>query len=125
MTQNRVEDAEYISLVTFRKSGKEVPTPVWAALSEGALYAFSESKAGKVKRLKNSSKARIAPCTANGKVIGEWRDVQATITSDGEEVERAYRALKAKYGWKLSLLNFFSRMAGKYHKRAMIRIEIA
>lgn len=124
MTQTRAEDAQYISLATFRKNGKEVPTPVWAALSDGALYVFSESKAGKVKRLKNSSKAKIAPCTANGKLTGEWKDVRATITTDKAEIARAYTALQEKYGWKLSLLNFFSRVAGKYHKRAMIRIEL-
>lgn len=124
MTPTRVQDAQYISLATFRKNGKEVPTPVWAALSDGALYVFSESKAGKVKRLKNSSKAKIAPCTAHGKITGEWQETQATITSDKAEIERAYGALKAKYGWKLSLLNLFSRIAGKYHKRAMIRVEL-
>src|SRR5262249_12572995 len=56
----------YLSLATFRSSGAEVRTPVWFASFGGKLYVFSAGDAGKVKRLRRSSRARLAPCDARG-----------------------------------------------------------
>lgn len=122
---SEIADAEYISLVTFRKSGKEIPTPVWHAEHNGALYAFSEGKAGKVKRLRNSPRSKVATCTYNGTLTGEWMDTQGFIVDDPSEIAAAYKALGNKYGLKVKIFNFFSKLAGKYPKRAMLRIEPA
>ena len=46
---------------------------------------------GKVKRLRNSSRARIAPCDARGNVKGEWRDATARIVDDAALIERAHQ----------------------------------
>lgn len=120
----QLQEATYISLATLRKNGKEVPTPVWMAVHNDHFYVFSESKAGKVKRIKNSSRSKIAACTMTGTVIGEWFDTESFIVSDGEEIEQAYRALREKYGWKMRLLDWGSKIAGKYHHRAMIKIGL-
>lgn len=117
-------DAEYLNLATFRKNGAKVATPIWAAPAGTAFYAFSEGKAGKVKRLKNSSKAQVAPCTVSGKSLGTWQDAQAFIVDDTQEIATAYQALKAKYGWKVSALNALAKIGGKYKKRAILRIEV-
>lgn len=117
-----LKQAEYLSLATFRKSGKQVDTPVWAAEANGVYYIFSAGNAGKVKRLNNSPKARLAPCTANGKLTGDWHDVEGRILTDYKEIEVAYDALRQKYGWKLRLFDFFSKLSGKYYKRAMLAI---
>lgn len=119
-----ISQAEYISLATFRKSGKAVPTAVWAAEGDGALYVFSAANAGKVKRLRNSSKAQVAICTANGKVTGEWLDAQGFIVETDDEVARAYLALRKKYGWKMFLTDLASKLTGRYNKRALLRIEM-
>jgi len=58
----RFEGARYLSLATFKRDGSEVPTPVWFAELDGSLYAFSERRAGKIKRLRNSPRARVAIC---------------------------------------------------------------
>ena len=47
----------YISLVTFRRSGDAVQTPVWFAAYDGKLYVFSEADAWKVKRLRNDQQS--------------------------------------------------------------------
>ncbi|HIB67739.1 MAG TPA: PPOX class F420-dependent oxidoreductase [Phycisphaerales bacterium] len=117
--------AEYINLVTFRKSGKEVPTPVWAAPLNGSLYAFSEGKAGKVKRLRNSPKCKIATCTYSGTVTGEWAQAEAVIVEDPAEIENAYQAFYKKYGLKVRLFNLGSKLIGKFSKRAMLKISPA
>jgi uncharacterized protein len=119
-----LSQAEYVSLATFRKNGKEVATPIWAAEENGVFYMFSEAKAGKVKRLKNSPRARMATCTVKGQVTGDWYDAKATIVSSEEEIQTAYRALRRKYGWKMFLVDIGSKLAGKYQKRALLRIVL-
>ena len=116
--------AEFVSLATFRKNGDAVPTPIWAAPIEGKLYAFSEKKAGKMKRLKNSPRARIMPCTSTGKSLGTWHDAEAFEVVDPAEIAAAYASLHEKYGWKMKLSDFASKLARRYDKRAILRIEM-
>jgi uncharacterized protein len=118
-----LKTARYLSLATFRKSGETVATPVWFAERNGAYYVFSEGDSGKVKRLRNSPRARVAPCDMRGKLLGNWAEARAFIVEDRNESEAAYRALRDKYGWQMATLDFFSRLGGKIDKRAVIRIE--
>jgi PPOX class probable F420-dependent enzyme len=115
----------YISLETFRRNGVGVPTPVWFALGDGRFWVFSEAKAGKIKRLRNSDRARIAACNVSGRVRGPWRDARARVVSEPGRIRTAYAALHAKYGWKMKLADFFSTLTGRIHKRAIIEIEPA
>lgn len=114
--------ARYFSLKTFRKSGIPVATPVWFAENQGTYYCFSASKAGKVKRLRRSSQAEIAPCDIKGKLLGEWLPAQATFVENPQELESAYALLSQKYGWQMGLVNFFSKLTGRIHQRTMIAV---
>ncbi len=120
----RFEGHGYINLATFRRSGKAVETPVWFAALDGRLYAFSEGKAGKVKRLRNSSRARVAVCDLRGRLLGEWIEAVARVVDDPETIERAFAALRAKYGWQMWITDLVSRIAGRINKRVIIEIEI-
>ena len=62
----------YLTLATFRRTGAEVRTPVWFAAVAGKLYVFTAGESGKVKRLRGSSRARVAPSDMRGRVRGEW-----------------------------------------------------
>ncbi len=115
----------YVSLVTFRRSGAEVATPVWIARDGTCYYVFSEGRAGKVKRLANNGDIRLARCNMRGDVSGNWVDGTAHVVSDAATVERAYRALRTKYGWQMKVGDFFSKLSGRYARRAMIEIKIS
>lgn len=119
---DELKQARYLNLGTFRKSGKRVDTPMWAAEKDGIFYAFSEGKAGKVKRLRNSSQASLAACDMRGKLLGEWHDADAFIVDDDQEIETAYEALINKYGWSVRLSNFFAKLTGRYQKRAVLKM---
>lgn len=112
----------YISLVTFRRSGTGVPTPVWFAVRDGRLWAFSESRAGKVKRLRNDPRARFAACSARGRVHGAWHDARARVVTAAPQRQAAFAALRAKYGWQIRLLDFFSWLGGRIDARAVLEI---
>ena len=86
----------YISLVTFRKSGAPVYTPIWFAEENDRLYFMTGSKLGKVKRIRNNPQVKIAPCTIRGKITGPEFSATARILP-AEDAARVRRAIKAKY----------------------------
>jgi uncharacterized protein len=114
----------YVSLATYRASGAEVATPVWFAVVDGTLYVFTASESGKVKRLRRSSRARIAPCDARGTPRGAWRDATARLVTDAGIIARAQEALRAKYGWQKWLLDLGARLTGRVRRRAWIAIVL-
>jgi len=84
---------KYLNLETFKKSGDGVKTPVWFAadpardLSSDAaqLYAYTTRNSGKVKRIRNNGRVRIAPCDMRGNLLGEWVDARAEIVTGAED----------------------------------------
>ena len=116
------EAGEYMSLATLKKSGDWVATPVWFAPLAGSYYVFSAGNAGKVKRLRNFSDARIARCTATGRITGEEFEADAFLLEGADEAT-ALKALHLKYGLKMTIADFFSTLTGKKQKRAYIRVD--
>ncbi len=116
--------APYISLGTYRKSGVVVNTPVWAAQADGHLYVFSAGEAGKVKRLRNSSKAQVAVCDARGKLLGEFVEATAELVEDSREIEQALQAMRKKYAWQMWLADTGAKLTGRFNKRAYIRVTL-
>ena len=114
----------YVSLATFRRSGAEVATPVWFAAADGRLYVFTGGESGKVKRLRNSPRARVAPSDSRGRVLGPWQEASARILTDPASVDKAHAALRSKYGWQMLVADVGSRLTGRIHKRAWIEIQI-
>jgi len=109
------EGQKYLSLETFRKSGEGVRTPVWFATEEkgGApvLYIYTIGNTGKVKRIRNNPRVRIAPCDMRGNVSGEWIEARAEILK-GDAAAHGMQLLNRKYfPWKqlLGVGAFFSR----------------
>jgi PPOX class probable F420-dependent enzyme len=84
-------------LVTFRRDGTPVPTPVWAAEAGGLLYVRTDRTAGKVKRLRNNPCLLVAPCTVRGKPLGAPLEATARMLA-AEEEPLAERTLAARYG---------------------------
>jgi hypothetical protein len=114
----------YVSLSTFRRDGREVRTPVWIAEAEGRYYVFSEGDAGKVKRIRATGRVRLAACDLRGRVRGEWLAGRGRVAAEPAQVERAYAALRRKYGWQMAIGDFFSKLAGRYDRRAILEIEL-
>jgi uncharacterized protein len=83
-------------LVTFKRSGEAVPTPVNFGIADGRLYFRSESDSAKVRRLRRDPHVRVCPCTMRGKPRGSVVEGRAKVLS-GEEAERADTALEANW----------------------------
>ena len=120
----RLEDARYFNLATFRKNGVAVESPVWFAPSGATFYLFSAGDAGKVKRLRASNRARVAPCDGRGRVLGDWQAATGRLVTSRDEVERAYVALRKRYGVLMWITDFLAKLAGRYDKRQLIAVEL-
>ncbi len=113
----------YVSLATFRRSGVEVKTPVWIAGTAGRYYVFSAGDAGKVKRIRNDPRVRLAACDLRGNVRGDWIEGRARIVSDPATIAVALAALRAKYGLQMRFGDFFAKLTGRFGRRAYIEID--
>jgi len=94
---------KYIDLVTFRKTGVGVHTPVWFAESDGGVYIFSNAKAGKLKRIRNNPRVEIAPATVRGRALGPHVAATARIATDPaagrEAIRRKYWLARIPFLW--------------------------
>jgi PPOX class probable F420-dependent enzyme len=88
----------YALMVTFRRTGEAVPSPVWFGLDdEGRAFVRTMHDAGKVKRIRNDPRALIAPSTLRGKPKGPALAGKARVLPK-EEWPHAEAALVAAYG---------------------------
>jgi PPOX class probable F420-dependent enzyme len=89
---------KYATLVTFRKSGEAMPSPVWFGLDgAGRAYIHTMQDVGKVKRIRNNGKALIVASTTRGKPTGPVLAGTARVVPE-DEWPHAEAALAAAYG---------------------------
>jgi uncharacterized protein len=98
---------KYLSLATFRKTGAAVHTPVWFVKNDDRLYLFTNPKSGKVKRIRNNPRVRIAPCTMRGRLTGAEFEATARIVTPSE-AEQGLRLMKKKY-WLMRIPFLWSK----------------
>jgi len=112
---------KYISLETFRRDETGVRTPVWFVEMDGQLYFYTLADSGKIKRIRRTSRVRVAPCDMRGTVHGDWAEGQARFATE-EESTRAMALLDRKYGLQKRLLNFMNLIRPR--PRAVVAIKI-
>jgi PPOX class probable F420-dependent enzyme len=89
---------KYALLVTYKRSGEAVPTPVWFGVDEqGRLYARTGRLAAKAKRIRNNPRVRVAPCTVRGVPRGPYAEGTARVCDDAEH-DHAETAIHSNYG---------------------------
>jgi PPOX class probable F420-dependent enzyme len=114
----------YLSLATVRRNGAEVRTPIWFVLVDDRLWIVTGGDSGKVKRLRNNPRVRVAPSDVRGIVHGPWREGSARIADDPGEIAHAHAMLRAKYGWQVTLLDLISRLSGRIRRRVWLEIAL-
>ena len=127
MTPSELARERYVNFVTFRKTGAEVKTPIWFASDPEEprrLWMYTNGKSGKVKRLRNSGRSRVAACNARGGVHGPWLEATSRIEADSGQIERAFDLLVEKYGWQARLLLVGSRLGNTWKDRTILEVTL-
>jgi uncharacterized protein len=84
-------------LVTFKRSGEPVPTPVNCAISEeGRAYFRSEPQTAKIKRIESNPRVLIGPCNIRGKPRGPLAEGRARVLSAAES-KPAYSLIRGNW----------------------------
>jgi PPOX class probable F420-dependent enzyme len=118
-----LENHTYCNLVTLRRSGTPVATPVWFALDGSRLYVKTETPSGKVKRIRNDPRVRVAPCTIAGRDLGPAIDGTARILPPAE-TPHAEAMLRRRYGWGRRLFTILIEPIFEWRDRAPVYLEI-
>ncbi len=111
---------EFINLVTYRKSGAAVPTPVWFKVVGDRIYVQTFDTAGKVKRLAHTPHVTLWASDARGGPKGPRIEATALILTDPREQDVAEAAVQGKYGNKRTI---FMQQIGVDRSR-MVYLEI-
>jgi len=120
MSFSTFENQQYLNLETFRKNGQGVKTPVWFAQEGTALYVWTQANSGKAKRARNNPQVNIAPCKADGSLLGEWIAAQVQRDDAAEAIEFVSRLMVKKYG--LAYQGF--RLMGALQKTTYTTLKI-
>jgi PPOX class probable F420-dependent enzyme len=90
--------SRYVSLVTYRRNGTAVATPVWHVVDGGELFIVSEADAWKVKRIRHDSRAVVTVCGVRGTIAPGAPSVHGTARLlDPAGTETARKLLARKY----------------------------
>ena len=104
MTIDELAAGKYISLTTFKKDGTAVATPVWVMRDGDHLYVITDADSGKAKRLRNSSRAEVAPCDMRGNLTGDSVGCTAELLDD-RCTAKVESMVNAKYGLMAKAFN--------------------
>ena len=119
-------DTRYIALTTYRRDGRPVTTPVWAAPLNGNLYVVTARSTGKVRRLRATDRVRFAPSNMNGRrILGAWHEGSGRVVEDEQRRREALAALQRKYGWQMSLAMLINRLRGLDRERVVLELTPA
>ncbi|GIG87235.1 PPOX class F420-dependent oxidoreductase [Plantactinospora endophytica] len=93
-----IRTARYVSVTTFRRDGRPVPTPVGHAVDGDELLVLTQRDSGKVKRIRNNAAVRVAPCDMSGRVAeGAPTATGRARVLDQLETARVRRVLSRRY----------------------------
>jgi hypothetical protein len=102
-----ITGSKYTLLVTFRRDGTPVPSPVWMAVDgRGRGYLHTEGSSGKVKRIRTNPEVLVTVSTMRGRPAGpvlrgkarvlpkeEWAHAEETLASAYGFARKAYSAV--------------------------------
>ncbi|WP_435603919.1 PPOX class F420-dependent oxidoreductase [Streptomyces sp. bgisy130] len=107
MIPEAVARSPYVSLVTFRRSGTPVATPVWAVAEGAELLVWTRDDSWKVKRLRHDPRVTVTPCDVRGRIAEGARTVEGTgrLLEGVAGLGRVRKAMARKYGLRFRLMD--------------------
>ena len=88
---------EYCLIVSWRRDGRAVPTPVWFAADGERVVFRSAASDGKVKRMRREPRVLVCGCTFRGRPRGPVMEGVARFL-EGDEAAAAEGLLRERYG---------------------------
>jgi len=116
-----LKSAKYVSLITFRKSGEPVRSPVWFAQfgeNPNNYGVITETNAGKVKRIRGNSKIEIQVCDIKGGVEPDAQKFSGVAhLVIGAEAVAVRKAISKRYGLTYKLFSIYYSVSSLFKKK--------
>jgi len=116
-----LKSAKYVSLITFRKSGEPVRSPVWFAQfgeNPNNYGVITETNAGKVKRIRANSKIEIQVCDIKGGVEPDAQKFSGDAhLVTGAEAVAVRKAISKRYGLTYKLFSIYYSISSLFKKK--------
>ena len=108
-----IREEKYVSLETYKKDNQAVRTPVWFITKDNAIIIVTREHTGKIKRLRNNQRVKLAVCSMKGKVSGPWMSGTAEIL-DKDKTAELVKLRGRKYGFLAKIASVFSGTKGDF-----------
>lgn len=107
MVPHDIARSAYVSLVTYRRDGSPVATPVRAVADAGVLLIWTSLDSWKVKRLRRDRRVTVAPCDLRGRIAAGARVVpwKALLLESSADLARLRAAMTRRYRWRFRLVD--------------------
>jgi len=115
---------KYCRLVTFRRSGVPVVTPMWFAVDGDRVYMKTESPTAKLRRIANDPRVELAACTVRGTALGAATAGRARVLGSGEAA-RAETVLRRRYGLGRRLFSVLVEPIFRLRGTTSVYLEVA
>jgi len=116
-----LKSAKYVSLITFRKSGEPVRSPVWFAQIGENLNSYgviTETNAGKVKRIRANSNIEVQVCDIKGGVAPDAQKFSGVAhLVIGAEAVAVRKAISKRYGLTYKLFSVYYSVSSLFKKK--------
>jgi PPOX class probable F420-dependent enzyme len=109
--RDKIKSEKYISLETYRKNNQAVKTPVWFVIKNDSIIIVTRDQTGKIKRLRNNQKVKIATCSIKGKTSMSMIPGTAQILTD-KETSEVVKLRDKKYGLFSKVAKFLTKGKG-------------
>ena len=100
----------YLSVTSFKRDGTGVATPVWFVSDGRRLFALTDLRSGKVRRIRHDPRVEVAPCGPSGKLRGEPVEARAQVLTATEDLERVQQLLMRRYKISYRVVMSFYRL---------------
>jgi uncharacterized protein len=100
----------YLSVTSFKRDGTGVATPVWFVSDGTRLYALTDARSAKVRRMRRDPKVLIAPCRPDGKLRRAPVPAHVEVLTTTPELERVQRLLRDRYKVSYRLIMLIYRL---------------
>ena len=112
-----LDNARYVSFVSYKKDGSQIATPVWVVPYAGG-YAFTTApEAYKIRRIRNDARATLAMCDMRGKVAKDAKVyLGSAVVLESQEAADVEELINNKYwiGTKLlTVMSIAKKILGK------------
>lgn len=104
----------YLSVTSFKRDGTGVATPVWFVFGDGRLFAFTDLKSAKVRRIRRNPCVLVAACRPDGRLRGEPVPAHAEVLTATQELERVQQLLLARYTVSYRVVMFAYRLSRRF-----------